>query len=163
MSGPLSVGQEEATAATPATVTIGPTFIPWFPAFADWLPAVERRIAAATCPAGYAELAPSAWISEEVGAAARRFFQNAADLLPSEPFIYGSKNGALIAECSAANGALTTVISPTSTTLFAVKKDDPEEPIEIVVKRDSNRLREELKDVAQALTGAHEQAMGTIR
>jgi hypothetical protein len=137
------------------TIRLEPAFTPWLPAFAPWLPAVEVRISNATLPDGYASLEKTQWVTAEVGAAAVRFFQNTADVLPGEPFIYGSKTGALVAEFQSVNGALTTVISPNSTTLFAVKKDEPEDPIQITVRRGSNRLREDLKNIAQALAGTH--------
>jgi hypothetical protein len=149
--------------AAAESIKLDPAFTPWFPAFAPWLAAVERRISAATLPDGYQGMEQSSWISEEVGAAAIRFFQNAADILPSEPFIYGSKSGALVAEFAAANGALTTVISPNVTTFFAATKNDPEDPIQVTVRKGSNRLREELRGIAQALTGTNGQAMGPSR
>lgn len=142
------------------SITLGPRYEPWFPSFSTWLSAVEKRINAATLPDGYAILESTQWISQEVSTAAIRFFQHTADVLPSEPFIYGSKKGALVAEFAAEGGALTTVIAPNRTALFAVKNGSPDEPIEVIVERGSNRLREEVKEIAQALSGTHGEEMG---
>jgi hypothetical protein len=144
-----------------SAVTLGPLYEPWFPAFTGWLPAVEQRIDGATLPDGYGTLTQSEWVSEAVGSAAIRFFQSAADVLPSEPFIYGSKSGALVAEFSASNGALTTVIAPDVTTLFAVRNDQPENPIQISIQRGSNRLREDVKDISRTLSASSNGQMGS--
>lgn len=142
-------------------VTLGPVYEPWFPAFTGWLPAVEQRINGATLPDGYGTLTKSEWVSEAVGSAAIRFFQNAADVLPSEPFIYGSKSGALVAEFSTSNGALTTIIAPDVTTLFAVRNDQPEKPIQISIQRGSNRLREDVKNISRTLSASSDGQMGS--
>ena len=127
-----------------------------------WLPSVERRIGDSIIPSEYESLVSGEWLHEEVGLAAIRFFQNTADLLPGEPFIYASQTGALVAEFGATRGALTTVISPESVILFGVNVDNPATPIGITVKRGSNRLREDVKEVVQTLAGAHGQ-MGTTK
>jgi hypothetical protein len=132
----------------PYTLNISPS--------TSWLASVERRIENSTIPNEYkARTSSTEWLSEEVGQAAIRFFQNAADLLPGEPFIYGSRGGALVAEFEADNGVLTTVISPDATILFAVKTDEPDAPVEKTLRRGSNRLREEVKEIARLLSDSH--------
>jgi hypothetical protein len=149
------IAQPAPETLTQEAVRLDPAYVPYFLAVTPWLTAVEQRICNATLPEGYATLEKTEWVSQEVGAAAIRFFQNAADILPGEPFIYASRAGALVAEFAAANGALTTIISPDYTTLFAVKKDQPEDPVQINVKQGSNRLREDLKNISQAITVSH--------
>jgi hypothetical protein len=138
--------------ANTSVIRMDPPYVPNVEPVATWLGAIEKRISDATRPEGYQIMEPTQWVTEEVGAAARRFFQSTADILPSEPYLYASLSGALVAEFQTPNGALTTIISPNATTLFAVTSDDPETPIEVTVKRGSNRLREDLKPIAQALS-----------
>ena len=123
------------------------------PPLTSWLPSVERRIGDSTLPDEYQSFWSTEWLREEVGQAAIRFFENTADLLPGEPFIYASQTGALVAEFDAPRGTLTTIISPSAVILFAVKADDRDNPIEMTLKQGSNRLREDLKEVVQPLSG----------
>jgi hypothetical protein len=125
---------------------------------------VEKRIENSVLPMEYeAGLAHEGeWLREEVGRSAIRFFQHTADILPSEPFIYASQTGALIAEFDTPAGALTTIISPTSIILFAASNTTPDAPIETTLTSGTNRLREEVKDVVHALMVPHGQ-MGPAR
>jgi hypothetical protein len=59
------------------------------------------------------------WLQEDAAEAALSFFRNAADILPSEPFIYSSVNGGLVAEFSGTSGTLSAMISPKAVIIFA--------------------------------------------
>jgi hypothetical protein len=126
-----------------------------------WLSSVERRIEDSIVPIEYEGLSPTQWLREEVGQAAIRFFQNTADVLPVEPFLYGSQTGALVAEFVAKRGTLTTVVSPNTVIVFAVKADEPDTPVQVTLKRGSNLLREELQEIVKALAGPHGQMGST--
>jgi hypothetical protein len=122
----------------------------------SWLPDVERRIQDSMVPNEY-KLARSEteWLSEDTGVAALNFFQNTADILPAEPFLYGSNRGALVAEFKAASGTLTAIISPNEVIVFAVTTADPTKPIQLTVPRGSNSLRDTLRDLSRGLAGKH--------
>jgi hypothetical protein len=147
---------------TPTAVRLEPPYQLNVSPFTPWLPAVERRIEKSIVPKEYESSGSGEWLREDVGQSAIRFFQNTADILPGEPFIYASQTGALVAEFTAPTGTLTTVISPASIILFAAKADEPNAPIQRTVKRGSNRLREDLKEIIQTLAGSHGQ-MGPTR
>jgi hypothetical protein len=115
----------------------------------SWLYSIERRIKDSIIPDEYKELVSTEWLSENVGRAAVRFFENTADLLPKEPHIYASQSGALVAEFETKTGLLTTVISPEESILFGTNDKTPEKTFEITVKQGSNRLREDLKEVVK--------------
>jgi hypothetical protein len=118
---------------------------------ATWLGDVERRIHSSITPEEYeGEDASPDTISEEVGNAAIKFFQASADVLPSEPFLYASRGGDLVAEFSAPLGTLTTVISPTATTVFA-SGPKGEGYTARTLMRGSNRLREEVQEAVEGL------------
>jgi hypothetical protein len=146
----------------PMTVKLEPPYQLNISPYTPWLAAVERRIEKSIVPKEYESLGSGEWLREEVGQSAIRFFQNTADILPGEPFIYASQTGALVAEFTAPTGALTTVVSPTSIILFAAKADELNAPVQRTVKRGSNRLREDLKEIVQTLAGSHGQ-MGPTR
>jgi hypothetical protein len=150
-------------AMTLAAIRLEPLYKPNIAPVAAWLPAVERRIRDSIKPHGYENLGSTEWLGEDVGQAAIRFFQNAADILPGEPFIYASHTGALVAEFKNPRGALTTLISPDSVILFAVKADEPGTPVHMSLKRSNTRLRDDIKQVVQTVSGSHGQTMGTAR
>jgi hypothetical protein len=90
-----------------------------FPPLAEWLSAVERRIKNSTIPSEFKMQYTQEWLKEDVADAALRFFRNAADILPSEPFIYSSVDGDLVAEFSGTSGTLSAMISPKFVIVFA--------------------------------------------
>jgi hypothetical protein len=141
----------------PLSARLEPPYVVGISPTAPWLPRVERRIESSTLPKEYEGLVSTEWLREEVGQAAIRFFQNTADVLPGEPYIYASQSGALVAEFSASNGSLTTVISPSTITLFGVKANQPDAPMQVTLRRGSNSVREDLKVIVHAITGSHGQ------
>jgi hypothetical protein len=68
------------------------------------LPIVETRIRGSVLPDEYGREPSTEWLSEGAANAAIAFFRNGADLLPTEPHIYGTKSGDLVAEFETANG-----------------------------------------------------------
>jgi hypothetical protein len=90
----------------------------------SWLPIVESRIRGSVFPDGYEHEPSTEWLSERAANAAISFFRNGADLLPTEPHIYGTKSGDLVAEFETANGSMTSVVSDKQTILFAVLTAD---------------------------------------
>lgn len=176
MSGRLPTGATGAMVSggySTNGVTLDPPYELNIPPVTAWLPSVERRIEYSIIPKEFENvrsgqvdfktaIEPAEWLREDVGNSAVRFFQSAADLLPSEPFIYASQSGALVAEFQTPAGALTTVISLNNIILFAVKTDEPSAPIQVTSNRGTNRLREELREVVRTITGSHGK-MGSTR
>ena len=148
--------------ASPGAARLGSSYVVNIEPFTSWLSSVERRIKDSIVPKEYETTLSTEWLREEVGQAAIRFFQNAADILPGEPFLYASQTGALVAEFNSPRGALTAVISPNAITLFAVKADDPDGPVEMTLRRGAIQLREDVRLSVRALTGPNGQ-MGTAR
>lgn len=125
-------------------------YTPYLTAPNNWLPIVESRICGSVLPNEY-ECEPSTeWLSEGAANAAIAFFRNGPDLLPTEPHIYGTKSGDLVAEFEAANGSMTSVVSDKQTILFAVLTGD-REPIQTIIRRGSNRFRDELRSITRKL------------
>ncbi len=85
-----------------------------------WFADTLRRVRASVRPTYSRENCGGPWLDQAVGDAAAVFFQNTSDLLPGEPFIYGSQLGDLVAEFKAEHGTMTTIVSPKFALLFAV-------------------------------------------
>ena len=147
---------------TPPRFEIEP-YTPYLTAPNNWLPIVESRIRGSVLPNEY-ECEPSTeWLSEGAANAAIAFFRNGPDLLPTEPHIYGTKSGDLVAEFEAANGSMTSVVSDKQTILFAVLTGD-REPIQTIIRRGSNRFRDELRSITRKLAaGSSHGKMGIHR
>jgi hypothetical protein len=95
------------------------------------------------------------WLPQATAIAALKFFEAASDLLPGEPYIYGSPLGDLIAEFEGEKGTLTSVIGPNITLLFAIIGGIP---IKRTVSPEGGEreLRSELRELAESLrTGKH--------
>jgi hypothetical protein len=87
-----------------------------------WYKDVETRINKSTSSgAGQSVASPDfVTIEPEVAKAANTFFKHCGSFLPSEPYIYPSNQGDLIAEFADERGPLTIIISPRSVIIFAV-------------------------------------------
>jgi hypothetical protein len=97
---------------------------------APWLDSVERRIQNSTAPSGYPILDPQVWLTENIASAGLSFFRNVDDLLASEPYIYASKRGDLVAEISAqGQPSLTVIVSPDTIILFAASDGHTKEKV----------------------------------
>ena len=116
-----------------------------------WLTAVEQRIRLSVRPPEKEGEESTEWLSQSAADTAINFFRNTAHLLPTEPHIYATESGDLVAEFETPASNVTSVVSPGETVLFGVSKAAPEKPVEIVIRRGSNRLREEVATFTQAL------------
>jgi hypothetical protein len=95
------------------------------PVAAPWLPDVSRRIRDSVVPDGHQFENDGQWLTPEIAIAATAFFQLTSDVLPSEPHIYSSLGGDLVAEFSGPHGVMNAVISPTRFIALAVVDDEP--------------------------------------
>lgn len=116
---------------------------------AEWLPVVERRIQNSILPDEYGPPQSSEWLSESVGQAALNFFRNVSDLLPSEPYIYSSLRGDLVAEFAASRGTMTAVVSSGVISIFANIDGEVSEKL---YNRGSNCMRYELDSLKKAIS-----------
>jgi hypothetical protein len=124
------------------------------PADAPWFRLVERRITRSALPDVNTKN-DGRWLTLDSTKAAMDFFGSTSDLLPGEPYIYGSQKGDLVAEFTAVHGTLTSIVTPGFTLLFAVVDGVP---IEKRIPRESSNsvLRSELKQLTELLrTGQH--------
>ena len=90
------------------------------PISATWFNAVQRRIQKSVAPLGQTIDDDGRWLSQDIADAASRFFKATSDVLPSEPFIYSSRKGDLVAEYLVAHGTMTNIVTQTSVIVFAV-------------------------------------------
>lgn len=84
-----------------------------------WTGDVLRRLRDSTAPRGMNAPLDGKWIAESVARSAAAFFSSYASFLPSEPYIYASNDGDLVAEFQGPMGRLTAIIGDMETTLFA--------------------------------------------
>lgn len=131
-------------------------YIPYINAPNSWLPVVEARIRDSIFPGEKESEISTEWLTEDAANAAIAFFRTGADLLPTEPHIYATKSGDLVAEFETPAGSMTGIVSDNKTILFAVLATNPHEPIQSVIRRGSNRFRDELRSFTRKLTpGSH--------
>ena len=116
-----------------------------------WLEAVKRRITDSTMPHDQVTENDGQWLTEEVANVASAFFEEASDLLPSEPFIYASSKGDLVAEFTPRFGSLTAIISPKSVLLYAVVNGHPEHREVSFLGEDFVALRRDLDELTEPL------------
>lgn len=76
-----------------------------------WLASVERRIRDSIAEDVNNRPNDVRWLTQEVAGSALRFFRLTSDLLPGEPYLYGTNSGDLVAEFKAKNGTLTSIVS----------------------------------------------------
>jgi len=126
-------------------------YAPYLNAQSSWLPTLESRIRASVVPDEYEGEESTEWLNEDAANAAITFFRAGADLLPTEPHIYATRSGDLVAEFETSAGNMTTVISDHGTILFAVLASDPENPIQDIVCRGSNHFRDQLRSFTKKL------------
>jgi hypothetical protein len=129
-------------------VRIG-AYTPFLPAANAWLSMVEERIRASIRPEDAEQ--STEWLNIPAAAEAISFFQRVADLLPTEPHLSATHSGDLVAEFDAPACSMTSVVSDKETILFGVSDTDPDKPVLVVIRRGSNRLREELKEFTRRL------------
>lgn len=127
-----------------------------------WLPKVEEAINASV-PDEIVEENDGQWLDADSAYNAKHFFQTAADLLPGEPYIYGTPLGDFVAEFESGSVRLTSVVSPKNTLLVGVCRANPKEPVQSTIPRGSNRLRDEVREFTKKLAAVHGEAVGSAR
>jgi hypothetical protein len=126
------------------------------PISATWFNAVQRRIQKSTAPLGRKIDNDRRWLSQDIADAASTFFKTTSDVLPSEPHIYSSLKGDLVAEFSGAHGTMTNIVSETSVIVFAVVDGVPVEKRLALGRSETDALRQELQRLTKMLrTGQH--------
>jgi hypothetical protein len=126
------------------------------PISATWFNAVQRRIQKSTAPQGRKVGNDRRWLSQDIADAASAFFKTTSDVLPSEPYIYSSLKGDLVAEFSGAHGTMTNIVSETSVIVFVVVDGAPVERRLPLGRNETDALRQELQRLTKMLrTGQH--------
>jgi hypothetical protein len=87
---------------------------------APWLGAVQRRLNASIGLEGIEGRNDGAWLIKEVVSNANSVFDAASNLFPSEPYLYGSRAGDLVAEFEGKEGRMTMVVTKEALITFAV-------------------------------------------
>jgi hypothetical protein len=129
----------------------------------EWLDAVKRRIRDSIMPNGQEIENNGQWLTEEIASVAGTFFEEVSDLLPSEPFIYASTQGDLVAEFTPKFGSLTAIVSPKSVLLYAVVNGRPEHREVNFLGEGSTALRRDLDELTELLRTGRNGAVGSSR
>lgn len=116
-----------------------------------WLGKVEKRIRDSIIPFDCKEQNDGRWLNENVAISAISFFQNVADLLPLEPFIYSSRKNDLVAEFEFARGKLTCVVSPEFVLLFADTNGCPTSEKINFTEIDEVEIRKKVREITGKL------------
>jgi hypothetical protein len=131
------------------------------PISAAWFNVVQRRIQKSTAPRGRKADNDRRWLSQDIADAASAFFKTTSDVLPSEPYIYSSLKGDLVAEFSGAHGTMTNIVSEASVIVFAVVDGTPVERRLSLGRSETDALRQELQRLTKMLrTGQHGTQVG---
>lgn len=129
------------------------------PSKASWFRLVERRISeSSTSDPNLAR--GGHWLPQATAIAALKFFKATSDLLPGEPYIYGSPLGDLVAEFDEGLGTLTTVIGPYVTLMFAIAKGMPIKE-EVSNEGGEDELRSKLKQLIESFRAGKHGALET--
>ena len=139
-------GLELLPSRTIANVMAGPT-----PIAAAWLPVVQKRIVASVVPPNAEYVNDGRWLTQEIATQAFNFFQAASDVLPSEPYVYTSIEGDLIAEFKGSRGTMTNVIGKTSVIAFAVIDGNIINTSPQFLDGNISKLRHELQQLSEQL------------
>jgi hypothetical protein len=127
----------------------------------EWLDAVRHRIRDSIVPKGREADNDGQWLTEEIAGVACTFFEEYSALLPSEPFIYGSRQGDLVAEFTSASGSLTAIVSCKSVLLYAVVNGRPEHREVDLLGDGSITLRRDLDELTELLRTGRDGAVGS--
>lgn len=133
-----------------------------FPIAVRWLADVENRIRNSIAPEPHIDLASREWLDRGAALAAISFFRDSSDLFPSEPHIYGTSDGDLVAEFETEKLRVTTIIASRGTTLFGYRRDADDFPTQCKIRNGSNRRRHEVEEFATELgIGIHGEELDT--
>ena len=144
---PQIIAAEKLPSDSKLSPVLGPTQIA-----AKWMSTLTRRILDSVpvhpIPAPHDE----GLLDPEIASKAIIFFKETSDLLPtSEPYIYTSLDGDLVAEFVGQQGKLTNVISRDAVNSFVVSELGMFKATENLPFEDINRARKELRKVAAQL------------
>lgn len=117
----------------------------------EWVGAVKRRIQDSIAPSLDHFDSSGRWLPASTATAASAFFERLGDSLPSEPIIYGSRSGDLVAEFESPHGTMTGIISPDFILLFSVVDGTIMEKTLPGVAEDPRGLRRELRRMTSLL------------
>jgi hypothetical protein len=122
----------------------------------QWLATVQERLQTSIVPKNCESENDGRWLTEDVAASASTFFEMTSDVLPSEPSIYSSQNGDLVAEFDSNHGTMTGIIAKDFVVLFAVVDGVPVERRLVLGSYGPRSLRRELQHLTEMLrTGRH--------
>jgi len=116
-----------------------------------WLYEVQKRINGSIVPQGYEGENDGRWLSQDIADSANGFFDIASDVLPSEPHIYSSRKGDLVAEYEASHGTMTNIISKTQLVMFVVSKGVPDEKRINLKATEAASLRQEILNFTNSI------------
>lgn len=125
------------------------------PVRAAWLPTIERRIADSIASPEVDEIPDDGrWIDSNVAAQAFGFFDATSDVLPSsEPYIYTSTHGDLVAEFEATHGKITTIVGKTSVVSFAATDATMHRTTLELPVSNIREVRKQLKELTDRVSG----------
>lgn len=135
------------------------SYLPVLNGAVGWLPKIEEAINASVPDEMVDEENEGQWLDAESAYNAKNFLQSTADLLPGEPYIYGTPLGDFVAEFVNDAARLTSVVSAQKTLLVGVCRANPKEPVQSVIPRGSNRLRDEVREFTRKLAAVHGEAL----
>jgi len=130
---------------------------------AEWLNVVEQRILASLPPEGYSVKGDTAWLQPDVASAALDFFKRTSTALPSEPYIYSSQAGDLVAEFPVTHGKMTCIISSKFVLVFAVVNDEVVQKKLLRTPTSLDSIRSEIQAVTQLLNAGTNGKVGSKR
>lgn len=123
------------------------------PASAPWLGAVQRRLNASIGIEG--STIDGTWLPEDVVTAANTFFNATSYLFPSEPYIYSSRVGNLVAEFESNLGRMTLILSKDSAlALASVGPEKIQKRIDFASATPA-RLRSDVSGITDRLRTSH--------
>jgi hypothetical protein len=118
---------------------------------AAWLGAIQRRLNASIGVEGAGERRDGSSLTKEVVSNANSFFEATSNLFPSEPYLYGSRSGDLIAEFESDVGQMTVVVTSRNLIAFAVVGNETVKKQLAIVPFASAAIRREIAELASRL------------
>jgi len=88
------------------------------------------------------------WLDADVAGQALAFFQATSDVLPSEPYIYTSIEGDLVAEFRTPRGSMTSIVGKSSVINFAVIDQTVIKATLDLTDWDVDKARDKMRDLA---------------
>lgn len=114
----------------------------------SWLESTKKHIRESIAPFGQEISDDGRWLRQESASTAIDFFEAVGDLLPGNPYLYGSTKGDVVAEFEGDSYSLTVVITTDFALMFAVQDGAPiEKKIEFMLD-----YRKELERFSQRLS-----------